>query len=74
MAGDARAASRLTVTWPDGNDRRSVSASQVVVILPETVGQTPNVPPQQNPQSLQNPQNPQLPQNPLPGRRPGLQQ
>jgi len=65
---------RLTVTWPDGNDRRSVSASQVVVILPETVGQTPNVPPQQNPQSLQNPQNPQLPQNPLPGRRPGLQQ
>ena len=62
---------RLTVSWPDGKDRRSVSASQVVVILPETVGQTPNVPRQQNPQ---NPQNPQFPLNPLPGRQPGTQQ
>jgi general secretion pathway protein I len=42
---------RLTVSWPDGKNRRSVSASQVVVILPETVGQTQNVPPQQNPQN-----------------------
>jgi general secretion pathway protein I len=62
---------RLTVSWPDGKDRRSVSASQIVVILPETVGQTQNVPPQRNPQ---NPQNPLLPQNPLPVRQPGLQQ
>jgi general secretion pathway protein I len=59
---------RLTVSWPDGKDRRSVSASQIVVILPETVGQTPNVAPQQIPPT------PQSPQNPLPGRQPGLQQ
>jgi general secretion pathway protein I len=57
---------RLTVSWPDGKDRRSVSASQVVVILPESVGQTPNVP------APQAPQIPQIPQ--LPGPRPGLQQ
>jgi general secretion pathway protein I len=31
---------RLTVSWADGKERRSVSASQVVVILPESVGQT----------------------------------
>jgi len=31
---------RLTVSWPDGKERRSVSASQIIVILPESVGQT----------------------------------
>jgi general secretion pathway protein I len=52
---------RLTVSWTDGKDRRSVSASQIVVILPQSVGQTPN------PQ----PPAPQLPQPVLPG--PGRQ-
>ena len=32
---------RLTVSWPDGRERGAVSASQLVVILPESVGQTP---------------------------------
>jgi general secretion pathway protein I len=31
---------RLTVSWPNGKERRSVSASQTIVILPESVGQT----------------------------------
>ena len=35
---------RLTVSWPDGRERRSVSASQIVVILPESVGQAQNTP------------------------------
>jgi hypothetical protein len=35
---------RITVSWPDGKERRSVSASQIVVILPEGVGQTPAAP------------------------------
>jgi general secretion pathway protein I len=48
---------RLTVSWPDGKQRRSVSASQIVVILPESVGQTPN--PQPQPQ--------------VPGQQPGRQ-
>lgn len=30
---------RLTVSWQDGKQRQEVSASQVIVILPETVGQ-----------------------------------
>jgi general secretion pathway protein I len=59
---------RLTVSWPDGKERRTVSASQIVVILPEAVGQTPATTPQQ----------PQIPQQPgfLPGTppRPGTQQ
>jgi len=50
---------RLTVSWADGKDQRSVSASQIVVILPQTVGQTPN------PQ----PQLPQAPQPAGPGRQ-----
>jgi general secretion pathway protein I len=55
---------RLTVSWPDGKERRTVSASQIVVILPEAVGQTPAVTP------------PQVPQQGLPGTlpRPGTQQ
>jgi general secretion pathway protein I len=36
---------RLTVSWQDGKERRDVSASQIVVILPESVGQTPGAPP-----------------------------
>jgi hypothetical protein len=36
---------RLTVSWPDGKERRSVSASQIVVILPESVGQAQTTPP-----------------------------
>ncbi|HZR08781.1 MAG TPA: prepilin-type N-terminal cleavage/methylation domain-containing protein [Myxococcales bacterium] len=32
---------RLTVSWPEGKESRTVSASQIVVILPESVGQTP---------------------------------
>ena len=36
---------RLTVSWQDGKSRRDVSASQIVVILPESVGQTPGAPP-----------------------------
>jgi len=38
---------RLTVSWSDGKDRRSVSASQIVVILPQAAGQPQN--PQQAP-------------------------
>ncbi|MGE5048656.1 MAG: type IV pilus modification PilV family protein [Deltaproteobacteria bacterium] len=62
---------RLTVSWQDGKSRRDVSASQIIVILPENVGQTPGAPPTpgatttgattggpQQPGS----QNPQLPQ------------
>lgn len=30
---------RLTVSWQDGKQRQEVSASQIVVILPETIGQ-----------------------------------
>ena len=44
---------RLTVSWPEGKDRGSVSASQLVVILPESVGQTPNPLPPQLPQTGQ---------------------
>ena len=31
---------RLSVSWQDGKQRQEVSASQMIVILPETVGQT----------------------------------
>jgi len=40
---------RLTVSWPDGKERRSVSASQIVVILPENVGQAQTTPAPQVP-------------------------
>ena len=36
---------RLTVSWPEGKGRGSVGASQIVVILPESVGQTPGATP-----------------------------
>jgi general secretion pathway protein I len=54
---------RLTVSWADGRDQRSVSASQIVVILPGSVGQTPQAP------------QPQAPQPGIPGltRQPGTQ-
>jgi general secretion pathway protein I len=55
---------RLTVSWADGKEQRSVSASQIVVILPGSVGQTPQpVQPQQPAQpgipGLPQPQRPQ---------------
>ena len=37
---------RLSVSWQDGKERKNVTASQIIVILPETVGiagQTPGV-------------------------------
>jgi general secretion pathway protein I len=49
---------RLTVSWPEGKESRTVSASQIVVILPESVGQTPAAT-----------QQPQIPQ---PGLQPGV--
>ena len=55
---------RLTVSWPDGKERRSVSASQIVVILPESVGQAQTTPP-----PAQVPQ-PGQPGNPRPGTQP----
>jgi hypothetical protein len=61
---------RLSVSWADGKERRSVTASQIVVILPESVGQTPATP------TPQMPQVPQVPQQQPPGLpgRPGAQQ
>jgi general secretion pathway protein I len=60
---------RLTVSWPDGRQRGSITASQLIVILPESVGQTPN---------SQAPQTPQIPQQTTPLQpgtaRPGTQQ
>ncbi len=35
---------RLSVSWQDGKERRDVTASQIVVILPQMVGQTPGAP------------------------------
>ena len=58
---------RLTVSWPNGKERRSVSASQIVVILPESVGQTqppattPTQPGLQPGTPVPNPQNPANP-------------
>jgi general secretion pathway protein I len=46
---------RLTVNWQDGKQQRGVSASQIVVILPGSVGQTPQ------PQQTQQPGIPGLP-------------
>ncbi len=53
---------RLTVSWPDGKERRTVSASQIVVILPESVGQAQTTPAPQVPPGLQG--------NPRPGTQP----
>ena len=45
---------RITVSWKDGNEERSVSASQEMVILPESVGRAGQV-------QVQPPQPPQTP-------------
>jgi len=54
---------RLTVSWPNGKERRSISASQTIVILPESVGQTqpPPTPQTQQQTQTQTPTNPFLP-------------
>ncbi|HYR18179.1 MAG TPA: prepilin-type N-terminal cleavage/methylation domain-containing protein [Myxococcales bacterium] len=58
---------RVTVTWKDGKEERSISASQEMVILPESVGKAGQVqappPPQQ-----QTPQQPGVVQPPRVGR------
>ena len=61
---------RLAVSWQDGKDRKSVSASQIVVILPETVGQAPGAPAPAVPVTPPGgtPQNPAL--TPRPGASP----
>ena len=64
---------RLTVSWQDGKERRDVSASQIVVILPESVGQTPGAPPPPGAATAAVPGTPVQPGAPaLP--RPGAQQ
>jgi general secretion pathway protein I len=35
---------RLSVSWQDGKERKSVAASQIIVILPETVGREGQTP------------------------------
>jgi general secretion pathway protein I len=35
---------RLSVSWQDGKERKKVEASQIIVILPETVGQSGDAP------------------------------
>jgi len=62
---------RVTVSWKDGKDERSVSASQEMVILPESVGKAGEVqaqPAPQAPPQLGQPQlgQPQLGQPPTP--------
>jgi general secretion pathway protein I len=37
---------RLSVSWQDGKERKQVEASQIIVILPETVGTDGNAPAQ----------------------------
>jgi general secretion pathway protein I len=59
---------RVTVSWKDGNEERSISASQEMVILPESVGTAGQVPVQ--PQQAAPPQ-PGQPPRPAPGRATG---
>jgi general secretion pathway protein I len=49
---------RLTVSWEEGKPGQNVSASQIVVILPETVGHAGDTPAAQPVQNLGNPQQP----------------
>jgi general secretion pathway protein I len=63
---------RLTVSWQDGRLSQRVSASQIVVILPETIGHSGDTTPVQSPVPLGN-QNPPQPFGPpvqLGGGRP----
>ena len=57
---------RVTVSWQDGKDERSVSASQEIVILPESVGKTEQ--PQTQSQAQQPPGVPIAPAAPTVGR------
>lgn len=59
---------RLTVSWQDGKDRRDVAASQIVVILPESVGKTPGAPPPPGTTAAGAPAQPGNPTTPIPGR------
>ena len=54
---------RLTVSWQDGKQKQEVSASQIVVILPETIGQDQTTQPAQQ----------QPPGTPAPGTLPPVQ-
>jgi hypothetical protein len=55
---------RLTVSWKDGSQQRGVSASQMIVILPEMVGKAGQLP-QQAPGAQPLPGQPlQLPRQP----------
>lgn len=58
---------RLTVSWQDGKSRRDVSASQIIVILPESVGQTPGAPPPPGTPAAATPGQPANPATPIPG-------
>ena len=62
---------RLTVSWADGKRSQSISASQMVVILPEQVGQTQGAPQPQNPAAPGTTPGTPTPTTPLP--RPGAQ-
>jgi general secretion pathway protein I len=62
---------RLSVSWQDGKQKQEVTASQIVVILPETIGQDPTAtkqptPGQQPPGTLGAP----VPLQPNPGQPP----
>ena len=60
---------RVTVTWQDGKQERSVSASQEIVILPESVGKTEQQQTQQTQQTQPQTQAPSgvpaVPQSPV---------
>ena len=58
---------RVTVSWKDGKDERSVSASQEIVILPESVGKAGQVQ-AQPPPAQQVPVQPGQPVRPPVGR------
>ncbi len=49
---------RLTVSWQEGKEGQNVSASQIVVILPETVGHAGETPAVQTPNAPQQPGTP----------------
>ena len=55
---------RLTVSWQDGKRRQGISASQMIVLLPEQVGQTQGAPQAQPQPATQPPGTPAIPQQP----------